>query len=51
MTEFNRLIATPSGVEELYNQKGGSNLIIANVEGVYASDRTPVGSDSIVVVV
>jgi len=42
MTEFNRLIAAPSGVEELYNQKGGSNLIIATVEGVYASDRTPV---------
>jgi inner membrane protein len=45
MSEFNRMIAAPSGVEELYNEKGGTNLIIAHVEGVYASDRTPVKAD------
>jgi inner membrane protein len=42
MTEFNRLIAAPSGVEELYNEKGGRNLIVASIEGVYAADRVSV---------
>jgi inner membrane protein len=42
MSEFNRMIAAPSGVEELYNQKGGTNLIVARVEGIFASDRVPV---------
>jgi inner membrane protein len=45
MTEFNRMIAAPSGVEELYNQQGGTHQIIASVEGVYASDRTTVRGD------
>jgi inner membrane protein len=45
MREFNRLIAAPSGVEELYNQQGGTNVIIAHVDGVFASDRTPVKGD------
>lgn len=40
--EFNRLIAAPSGVTEIYNEKGGNHLIYANLQGVYASDRTPV---------
>jgi inner membrane protein len=42
MREFNRLIAAPSGVEELYNQQGGTNIIVAHVDGVFTSDRTPV---------
>ena len=42
MREFNRLIAAPSGVVELYNEQGGTNIIYANLQGVYASDRTPV---------
>ncbi|MEG3440049.1 metal-dependent hydrolase [Pannus brasiliensis CCIBt3594] len=45
MSAFNRAIAAPSGVEELYNQKGGTNLIVANVDGVFAIDRTPVKGD------
>jgi inner membrane protein len=40
--EFNRLIAAPSGVTEIYNEQGGTNIIYANIQGVYASDRTPV---------
>ncbi|MFM7191322.1 MAG: metal-dependent hydrolase [Microcystaceae cyanobacterium] len=40
--EFNRLIAAPSGVLELYNEQGGDHLIYANVQGVYRSDRSPV---------
>ena len=42
MKEFNKLIAAPSGVTELYNEQGGEHLIYANVQGVYASDRSPV---------
>ena len=42
MKEFNKLIAAPSGVTELYNEHGGEHLIYANVQGVYASDRSPV---------
>ena len=42
MKEFNKLIAAPSGVTELYNESGGDHLIYANVQGVYASDRSPV---------
>jgi len=40
--EFNKLIAAPSGVTELYNEAGGDHLIYANVQGVYASDRSPI---------
>ena len=42
MKEFNKLIAAPSGVTELYNEQGGEHIIYANVQGVYASDRTTV---------
>lgn len=42
IAEFNRLIAAPSGLLELYNDKGGNHEIIAEVEGVYAGDRSPV---------
>ena len=42
MTAFNKVIAAPSGVTELYNKEGGSRTIYANLEGVYASDRTPI---------
>ncbi len=40
--EFNRLVAAPSGVLEIYNERGGNHLIYANLQGVYASDRTPI---------
>jgi inner membrane protein len=40
--EFNKLIAAPSGVTELYNESGGDHLIYANIQGVYALDRSPI---------
>jgi inner membrane protein len=42
MTAFNKVIAAPSGVTELYNKEGGNHLVYVNIDGVYASDRTPV---------
>lgn len=42
---FNRIIGAPSGVMELYNEKGGSYIINAEVDGVYASDRSRVKSN------
>lgn len=45
LTQFNRLIATPSGVEQIYNQYGSSHLIVAHIQGIRASDRTPITGD------
>jgi len=42
ITQFNRLMASSTGVEQIYNQKGSNHLIIAHIEGVLAVDRTPV---------
>lgn len=49
MTAFNKVIAAPSGVTELYNKEGGNHAIYANIEGVYASDRTPVKDKFLIV--
>lgn len=45
LTQFNRLMASTSGVEQLYNEHGSNHLMIAHIEGVRASDRTPVSGD------
>lgn len=45
IAQFNHMIAAPSGVEELFNAQGGSNLLVAHIEGVRASDRSPVKGD------
>lgn len=45
MTQFNRLIASPTGVEQLYNQKGSNHLMVAHLKGVRASDKAPVQAD------
>jgi inner membrane protein len=42
LNQFNRLIASPSGVEQIYNQSGATHLITARIQGVRASDRTKV---------
>lgn len=49
MTAFNKIIAAPSGVTELYNKEGGSHLIYVNLEGVYTSDRVPVKDKFLVI--
>jgi inner membrane protein len=40
--ELNRYLATPNGVEQIYNKQGSDYLIAVNVEGVRAIDRQPV---------
>ena len=42
MNQFNRLMATPSGVEEIYNKSGSTHLIVAHIKGVHQSARSPV---------
>jgi inner membrane protein len=43
---FNALIAAPSGVTELYNRKGGNQIIYAEYEGVWAGNRAPVTEEA-----
>lgn len=45
LTQFNRLIASTSGVEQLYNELGSNHLMVAHIKGVRASDRAPVMGD------
>ncbi|MDV2997627.1 MAG: hypothetical protein N4J56_007332 [Chroococcidiopsis sp. SAG 2025] len=49
LTQFNRLIASPSGVEHLYNESGSTHLITAHIKGVQISDRSKVLGDYLIV--
>lgn len=49
MTQFNRLIATPYGVEQVYNKQGSSHLIVAHIKGVRVSDRAPISEDFLII--
>jgi inner membrane protein len=40
--QFNRLIASTSGVVQIYNQSGSTHKIMANIKGVRAGDRVKV---------
>jgi inner membrane protein len=40
LTNFNRLIASESGVQQIFNEKGSTHLIKANIKGVRTSDRS-----------
>ncbi|MDK2412073.1 metal-dependent hydrolase [Aphanizomenon sp. PH219] len=42
LTQFNRLIASTSGVQGVYNSSGSTHRIIANIKGVRAGDRSKV---------
>jgi inner membrane protein len=42
LTQFNRLIAAPSGVQKIYNEFGSTRLIKANIKGVRTTDRSRV---------
>jgi inner membrane protein len=42
LTQFNRLIASTSGVQGVYNSSGSTHKIIANIKGVRAGDRSKV---------
>ena len=39
MSQFNRLMATPSGVIEIYKKSASTHLIVAHIDGVRNSDR------------
>jgi inner membrane protein len=45
LTEFNRLIASPSGVEDIYRHKGSDHLIVAHIQGVRSLDNSPIKGD------
>lgn len=45
VTQFNRLIASPVGVEQIYNSQGSNHLMVAHLKGVRVSDRAPVRGD------
>ncbi|AFZ61348.1 metal-dependent hydrolase [Anabaena cylindrica FACHB-243] len=42
LTQFNRLIASSSGVQHIYNESGATHKIIANIKGVRAGDRSQI---------
>lgn len=49
LTQFNRLIAAPSGVQKLYNESGSTHLIMANIKGVRTSDRSRVTGQFLII--
>jgi len=49
ITQFNRLIASPAGVEQLYNEHGEHNLLVVEIKGVRASDRAHVQGDYLII--
>jgi inner membrane protein len=49
LTQFNRLIAAPSGVQKIYNESGSTHLIKANIKGVRTSDRSKVTGQFLII--
>ncbi|MBD2341246.1 metal-dependent hydrolase [Calothrix sp. FACHB-156] len=49
LTQFNRLIASPSGVQHIYNESGSTHLIKANIKGVRTSDRASVNGQYLII--
>jgi len=49
MTQFNKLIGSSVGVEQLYNQQGATHLIVAHIKGVMAKGRTTVNGDYLLI--
>lgn len=45
LTQFNRLIANTNGVEQLYDEKGSSHLVLTYIKGVRTSDRARISGD------
>ncbi len=45
MTNFNRLIASPAGVTEIYNKSSSTHLIKTHIEGVHSINREPISLD------
>ena len=49
LTQFNRLIASPSGVQHIFNESGSTHLIKANIKGVRTSDRSKVNGQYLII--
>jgi inner membrane protein len=49
LTQFNRLIASTSGVQGVYNKSGATHRIITNIKGVRAGDRSKVDGQFIII--
>jgi inner membrane protein len=49
LTQFNRLIASTSGVQGVYNKSGATHRIITNIKGVKAGDRSKVDGQFIII--
>ena len=49
LTQFNRLIASTSGVQGVYNKSGATHRIITNIKGVKAGDRSKVNGQFIII--
>jgi inner membrane protein len=45
LTNFNKIIGSPAGVANIYNQSGATNLIVVRVKGIRSSDRLKVTGD------
>lgn len=46
LTQFNRLIASTEGVEQIYNQSGATHLITVRIQGVFRKGRSRVTGNS-----
>ena len=49
MTQFNKLIGSSVGVEQLYSQQGATHLIVAHINGVMSDDNANVNEDYLMV--
>lgn len=49
LNQFNRLIASTSGVVQIYNQSGNSNKIMANIRGVRSNDRVRIDNQFLII--
>jgi inner membrane protein len=49
LNQFNRLIASTSGVVQIYNQSGSNHKIIANIRGVRSIDRVKIDSQFLII--
>jgi inner membrane protein len=49
LTQFNRLIASPFGVQHIFNESGSTHLIKANIKGVRTGDRSKVNGQYLII--
>ena len=49
LTQFNRLIASPSGVQHIFNESGSTHLIKANIRGVRTGDRSKINGQYLII--